>query len=62
VVRVESSDDKERLVFGVLDNEPVLEHGQNSGLGTKLAISYDKSATTRKRGNLLSSSKSAPLN
>lgn len=41
-VRVESSNDDECLLFGVLDNEPVLEHGQDAGLGAKLAISYDK--------------------
>jgi hypothetical protein len=41
-VRVESCDEEKRLIFGILDNEPLLEHGRNVGLGTKQAVSYDK--------------------
>jgi hypothetical protein len=39
-VEVESSDDENRLVFGRLDSQPVL----NSGLmvGQALAVSYDE--------------------
>ncbi len=39
-VRVESWDDKRRLVFGCLDNEPVA-HASRLRLGQQLAISYD---------------------
>jgi hypothetical protein len=41
-IRIESCDEKNRLVFGILDNEPLLEHAPNAGLGTRLAISFDK--------------------
>jgi hypothetical protein len=51
-VRVESSDDDHRFVFGVLDNEPTLEHGQNTGLGTQLDSVTTKSVITRSPGNL----------
>jgi uncharacterized protein YegJ (DUF2314 family) len=36
---VVNSDDKQRLVFGTLDNEPVVNTDMR--LGTELAISYD---------------------
>lgn len=41
-VRVDHSDDEQRLVFGVLDNEPLKDYGGKIGLGSELAISYDK--------------------
>lgn len=40
-VRVRSCDDAKRLVFGVLDNEPVNEGKVR--LGSELAISFDQS-------------------
>ena len=40
-VRIESCDDKNRLVFGNLDNAPLLDHGGKIDLGSQLAISYD---------------------
>jgi len=41
-VRVSHCDDEKRLVFGVLDSIPLDEHGNKLGLGTQLAISFDK--------------------
>jgi uncharacterized protein YegJ (DUF2314 family) len=38
-VKVESVDDKARIVFGVLDNEPLVN--TDLRLGMHLAISYD---------------------
>jgi uncharacterized protein YegJ (DUF2314 family) len=38
-VQVEGSDDERRLVFGKLDNEPVVH--RNMHLGMELAVSYD---------------------
>jgi uncharacterized protein YegJ (DUF2314 family) len=38
-VKVDRSDDAERLVFGKLDNEPIVI--TNVHLGTELAVSYD---------------------
>lgn len=40
-VRVEYSDDAKRLVFGRLDSQPVLDHGESVKLGAQLAISYE---------------------
>ena len=40
-VRVQSCDDEKQLVFGVLDNVPVASSSK-LGLGTELAISFDK--------------------
>ena len=40
-VRVESCDDDKRLVFGVLDNEPLNDYGGKLKLGSQLAVSYD---------------------
>jgi hypothetical protein len=39
---VQSRDDKKRLVYGTLDNQPVNEYGGKLKLGLRLAISYDK--------------------
>ena len=41
-VIVQSRDDKKRLVYGVLDNEPVNEYGGKVKLGSQLAISYSQ--------------------
>ena len=41
-VRVESCDDEKRLLFGVLDNQPLNDYGGKLKLGTQLAVSYDK--------------------
>jgi len=41
-VRVDHSDDEQRIVFGVLDNEPLNNYGDTITLGSQLAISYDK--------------------
>jgi len=38
-VKVESSDDVSRIVFGQLDNEPIVS--MHARLGTELAVSYD---------------------
>ncbi len=38
---VDHTDDKKRLVFGVLDNEPVNDRGGKVRLGSQLAVSYD---------------------
>ena len=39
-LRVESSDDSKRLIFGLLDSQPVVFAGQLT-LGQHLAVSYD---------------------
>jgi hypothetical protein len=41
-VRVSSCDDAKRLVFGALDNVPVIDYGQELGLRSELAISFDQ--------------------
>ncbi len=41
-VRVDHADDSQRLVFGVLDNEPLNDYDGKIGLGSELAISYTK--------------------
>jgi hypothetical protein len=40
-VVVQSRDDKKRLVFGTLDNEPLNDYGGKVKLGSQLAVSYD---------------------
>lgn len=45
---VRSRDDKKRLVYAVLDNEPVNEYGGTVKLGSELAISYNKVREHRK--------------
>ena len=47
-VRVESCDDGKRLVFGILDNQPVSDLSGKIGLGSRLAISYDNIREHRK--------------
>jgi len=51
-VIVRSRDDKKRIVYGTLDNEPVNEYGGNVKLGSELAISYDKVREHSKPGEL----------
>lgn len=41
-VIVRSRDDKKRIVYGTLDNEPVNEYGGKLRIGSELAISYDR--------------------
>jgi hypothetical protein len=47
-VIVESRDDKKRIVYGKLDNEPLNEYGSKLKVGSHLAISYDKVREYRK--------------
>jgi len=47
-VRVESCDEKNRIVFGVLDNEPISDLRSHVGLGSRLAVSFDKIREHRK--------------
>lgn len=46
-VCVETSDDEKRLVFGRLDNVPVV-HAEKLGLGSEIAVSYDRIREHRK--------------
>ncbi len=46
-VKVDYCDDLKRIVFGWLDNEPVV-HGDKLKLGQHLAISYEKVRDHRK--------------
>jgi uncharacterized protein YegJ (DUF2314 family) len=46
-VKVDRADDKERVVFGRLDNEPAVIKGVR--LGMNLAVSYDKIREHRKQ-------------
>ncbi|MGD1082163.1 MAG: hypothetical protein ABR881_27920 [Candidatus Sulfotelmatobacter sp.] len=50
-VAVQSRDDKKRIVYGTLDNEPVNEYGGKLRLGSELAISYDKVREHKSRLN-----------
>ena len=52
---VDHTDDKKRLVFGTLDNEPLNEYGGKVNFGSQLAVSYDKIRAHRKRGDLTNS-------
>jgi hypothetical protein len=52
-VRVDHRDDEKRLVYGVLDNEPVNEYGGKLRLGSELAISYDQVREHRKPSEFL---------
>jgi hypothetical protein len=40
-VRVSRCDDQKRLIFGVLDNDPVNDYAGKLKLGSELAVSYD---------------------
>lgn len=54
-LRVDHSDHEQRLVFGVLDNEPLNHHAGKIKLGSQLAISYGKIREHRKQSNFKSS-------
>jgi len=41
-LRVQSCDDAQRLIFGILDSIPLNSHGGGMRLGAELAVSYDK--------------------
>jgi hypothetical protein len=45
-VRIDHSDDGERIVFGQLDNDPVVNKGLRRGM--ELAVSYDNIREQRK--------------
>jgi hypothetical protein len=49
-VRVDHCDEKRQLMFGTLDNEPVV-NAEHLQLGTELAISFDKIREHRKHKN-----------
>jgi hypothetical protein len=41
-VRVDRCDEEKKLVFGILDNEPVNDYEGKLGLGSELAVSYSQ--------------------
>ena len=41
-VRVKRCDEKERLIFGTLDNAPLNDYAGRVKLGSELAVSYDQ--------------------
>jgi|SRR5580658_3376672 hypothetical protein len=47
-VRVNRYDDEKRLVFGVLDNVPLNDYGNNLTLGTEVAVSFTQIRDHRK--------------
>lgn len=47
-VRVDHCDDQKRIVYGVLDNEPVNDPTGRIGVGSPLAISFDNVREHRK--------------
>jgi hypothetical protein len=47
-VRVEGCDDKKKLVFGTLDNEPLNDYDGKVELGSQLAVSYAQIREHRK--------------
>jgi hypothetical protein len=47
-VRVTRSDEEKRLVFGILDNEPLNDYEGKVGLGSELAVSYSQIREHRK--------------
>jgi uncharacterized protein YegJ (DUF2314 family) len=49
-VRVDHADDGSRIIFGMLDNEPVTVSGLR--LGMELAVSYDNVREHMKAGSL----------
>jgi len=49
-VRVESSDHRRKIVFGILDNQP-LSSKAGLSVGQSLAVSYGKIRNTRSPGN-----------
>ena len=53
-LRVEYCDEEKRLIFGVLDNEPVNDHEGRIGLGSQLAVSFDNVRDHRKSSEFTS--------
>jgi hypothetical protein len=47
-VRIDSSDDGKKVVFGELDSEPLLDYAGKLQLGSRLAVSYDNIREHRK--------------
>ncbi len=47
-VRVRGCDDEKKLLFGILDNEPIQDYEGKLQLGSELAISYSKIREHRK--------------
>jgi hypothetical protein len=47
-VRVDRCDEALRVVYGVLDNEPVKDYGGKVKLGSELAVSFDNIREHRK--------------
>jgi hypothetical protein len=39
-VKVDYCDEAERIVFGRLDSQPVLDHGEKLRVGSQIAVSY----------------------
>jgi hypothetical protein len=54
-VIVQKRDDKKRIVFGMLDNEPLNEYDGKAKLGSHLAISYDRVREHRNATDLTNS-------
>jgi hypothetical protein len=40
-VRVDYCDEAEKIVFGQLDSEPVLDYGEKLRVGSQIAVSYE---------------------
>jgi hypothetical protein len=40
-VRVDYCDETKRIVFGQLDSQPVLDHGEKLKVGSQIAVSYE---------------------
>ena len=51
-VRVDYCDEANRLVFGWLDSEPLLDHGHGVKLGSHLAVSFDNVRDHRKSAEI----------
>ena len=47
-VRIRRCDNEKRLIYGMLDNEPVIDYDGKLGVGSELAVSYDKIREHRK--------------
>ena len=47
-VRIRRCDNEKRLVYGMLDNEPVNDYEGKLSVGSELAVSYDKIREHRK--------------
>lgn len=51
MVRVVGSDERKKLVFGTLDNEPVNDYRGKLKLGSEFAVSYSQIREDRRRGD-----------